>query len=386
MTSPPSLLVIAGEVSGDMHAAAVVRRLRELRPDLDCWGIGGDQLRAAGARLAYDVKDMAVMGLTEVLRRYFFFRRVFHDMLGRAAAARPDAVLLVDYPGFNLRFAARAHALGLKVYYYICPQVWAWHRGRIPQIARQVDRLFTIFPFEPALFAGTGLRVDFVGHPLVAAAREAQAAPPIELPWPGARRVALLPGSRPHEIRRILPVMAAAARIVRSRAPDTGFLVAAPAEAQAALARTILGPAPDPGLAVVAGHTREILRQARAGLVASGTATVEATLMGCPMAVVYRTAALTYWLARRLVKVPHIGMVNIVAGRGICPEFIQAAATPQALADALQPLLSATGEYATMKQELARVATALGGAGAAEKVAAGMARDLGWSAGSAGGA
>ncbi|MDP2991463.1 MAG: lipid-A-disaccharide synthase, partial [Kiritimatiellota bacterium] len=285
---PPSIMIIAGEISGDMHAAALVRAIRRRRPDIECFGIGGANLRAAGMEIHYDVHDMAVLGLTEVLLRFRFFNRVFNAMLELARKRRPDAILLVDYPGFNLRFAAWAHGLGFKVLYYICPQVWAWNRGRIPRMARVVDRLLAIFPFEVDVFKDSGLRVDFVGHPLVAQAASAHAELPASLPWQGEPRIALLPGSRYHEVKRILPVMWATAARVQRQFPGAGFIIAAPSEEVADWVRAVmgsLGKGPE-RIAVVAGQTRQVLRQARAALVASGTATIETALMRCPMLVV----------------------------------------------------------------------------------------------------
>ncbi len=369
-----SVLVIAGEVSGDMHAAALVRAVRARNPDIRFFGIGGDELRAAGMEILHDVREMAVMGLAEVLKRYGFFRRVFREMVSVAAERRPDAVLLIDYPGFNLRFAREASRLGLKVVYYVCPQVWAWHRSRIAQMARDVDRLIVIFPFEPAVFSGTGLRVDFVGHPLVEATSAALLEPLSPLPWRGEPRVALLPGSRLQEVERILPVMAQAAAILE-KAVGAAFLVASPSEAIAAAVRRV-APA-IPRCEIVVGQTRQVLRQAKAAMVASGTATVETAMMNCPMIVVYRTSAITYTLGRMLVKVPNIGMVNIIAGRTICPEFIQGAATPRALADAITPLLSDTPPRSDMLQGLAQVRQALGTGGAAEKAAEILLQEVG---------
>jgi lipid-A-disaccharide synthase len=372
-------MIVAGEVSGDMHAAGLVRALRALLPEATFSGVGGDALQAEGMTLAYHARDMAVMGFNEVVRRLGFFRRVFADLKRRAAAERPDAVILVDYPGFNLRFAAAAHAMGLNVVYYVCPQVWAWNRGRIPKMARIVDLLITIFPFEAGLFRDTGLQTCFAGHPLVDEAREALARAPAVLPWNGAPRVALLPGSRPHEIRRLLPVMAGAAARLRAAHPGAAFLVAAPSPHEAHLARELLA-APGAAAAraaVVAGETRAVLRQADAALVASGTATIEAALMTCPMVVTYRTAPLTYWLARRLVRVPHIGMVNLVAGREICPERVQHDATPDALAAAVEPLLTDTPARRRMLDDLRHVADRLGAPGAADRAARAIASHLG---------
>lgn len=364
-------MIIAGEISGDMHAAALVQAMRRRRPDIVCFGIGGDNLRAAGMEIHYDVRDMAVLGLTEVLLRFRFFNRVFNAMLSLARQRRPDAILLVDYPGFNLRFAAKAHMLGFKVLYYICPQVWAWNRGRIPQMARDVDRLLAIFPFEVDVFKKSSLRVDFVGHPLVAQAAAARTEPLAPLPWQGEPRIALLPGSRYHEVKRILPVMLATASRVQSQFPGAGFIVAAPSEEVAGWVRAVmdsLGKGPQ-RVSVVVGQTRQVLRQARAALVASGTATIETALMRCPMLVVYRVAWATYCIGRLLIRVPYLGMVNIVAGKCLCPEFIQHAARPETMAKALVPLLRDGPERATMLAGLDLVSQALGDPHSAEHAA-----------------
>ena len=376
-----SLLVVAGEISGDMHAAGVVRALREQRPEVACWGIGGDELRAAGMEVLYDVRDMSVLGLWEVLKRYGFFRRVFAGLLAEMESRRPDALLLVDYPGFNLRLAQEAHRRGIKVLYYICPQVWAWHRSRIRKMAECLTRLMVIFPFEVDVFRAVNLPVDFVGHPLVDQAAAARAAPPVELPWPAGEgpRVALLPGSRRQEVERILPPMLGAAQELARRRPGVSFLVAAPSEAIAACARAVLARQPSGSLQVevVIGRTRAILLQARAAMVASGTATIESALLGCPQIVVYKTAPLTYWVGKRVVRVPYLGMVNLVAGRGLCPEFLQAAARPAAMAAALLPLLDDTPERAAMVAGLAAVAETLAGGNPSRQAAAIVAEELG---------
>jgi lipid-A-disaccharide synthase len=366
-----NIMIIAGEVSGDMHAGRIVAALKAKHTDVTCWGIGGDELRAQGVELLYDVSDMAVMGLTEVLKRYFFFRRVFNHMLREAERRRPDAVLLIDYPGFNLRIAQRLHGMGLKVLYYVCPQVWAWHRSRIPKMAQIVDRLMVIFPFEVEVFRATDLRVDFVGHPLVESARRVKVDPEVELPWTSEERVALLPGSRRHEVQRILPVMLRAAAALRELVPGVCFVIAAPSEKIRDVARETMEQV---GMAdtmpVVTGQTRQALRQARAAMVASGTATIEAALQTCPMIVVYRTSPLTYMLAKRLVKgVKNIGMVNIVAGRTLCPEFIQQQAEPTAMAQQVRELLGDTEVRRQVLDGLKQVEGLLGEPGGENRVA-----------------
>jgi len=371
MTTESQIVIIAGEVSGDMHAAALVRALRRQRPDLRFTGIGGDEMAAAGVELKYHVRDMAVVGFSEVLRRFFFFRRVFNETVRLVRELQPQAVILVDYPGFNLRMADRVHAMGVKVVYYICPQVWAWNRSRIPRMARVIDHLITIFPFEKDCFAGTGMKVNFAGHPLVDEARLALATPAAELPCEGDPVVALLPGSRGNEIERILPVMWDAAALIEQSLPGAAFAIASPTPEMETFARQLVeqrGGGPS-HWCIVTRSTRDVLRRSRAALVASGTATIEASLMSCPMVVAYRVTATTYLLARLLVRLKHIAMVNIVAGKTVCPEFIQHRATPRALAAAVEQLLTDGPARDAVIRELENVNSALGSGGAAERAA-----------------
>jgi len=371
MTGPRTLLIVAGEVSGDMHAALLLEALRRHDPTVRAYGVGGDRLRAAGMEILYDVRDTGVMGFTDVVRHIGFFRRMFHDLAATARERRPDAVVLIDYPGFNLRFAAAAHAMGLKVIYYICPQVWAWNRRRIPRMAKVVDRLISIFPFEPDVFKGTGLKVDFAGHPLVDEIAEALAEPTTDLPWAGEPRVAILPGSRDQEITRLLPVLCEAACLIEQRRPGASFLMAAPSAEKGTKLRTLLAQMPrrPAHIAVVDGGMRQVLRQARAALVKSGTGTLEAALIGCPSVIVYKTSPLTYWLGRMLVSIDHIGIANVIAGRRICPELLQHEATAPAMANALLPLLDNTPQRAAMLEGYAEVRRLLGSGGAPERAA-----------------
>jgi lipid-A-disaccharide synthase len=264
------------------------------------------------------------------------------------------------------------------VVYYICPQVWAWRRSRIRTIAANVDRLLVIFPFEVDVFRDEALRVEFVGHPLADAIRADAGDGGGDLPWNGAPRIALLPGSRRLEIERILPpLLAAAARIGRDR-PEASFLIAAPdAEAVAWIRAAVAAAAERPARCeIVVGRTRRVLREARAAWVASGTATLEAAMLGCPTIIVYRMAPFNYALARRLIRVPHIGIVNLVAGREVCPELVQEAANPDALAHALTPLIDDTPERGNMLRAMADVTARLGEGGAAERAAAAVAEEI----------
>jgi lipid-A-disaccharide synthase len=364
-------MIIAGEISGDMHGAKLVTAIRKIDTGIEFFGIGGDKMRAAGVDIHHDVKDMAVMGFVEVLRRIFFFRRVFLEMVALATARKPDAVILVDYPGFNLRFAAEAHKLGIRVIYYICPQVWAWKRSRIPRMAETIDRLITIFPFEGKYFEGTGLRVDFAGHPLVDEAKKTWSEPDLNLVPDHHGFVALLPGSRLQVINRVLPVMWSAAALIEKRHPEMEFIVAAPTQAvKETLENKIRMLADGPTRwSVVAGKTRHVLREARAAMVASGTATIDASLMLCPMVIVYKMAWLSHLLGRMFVKLDNIGMVNILAGRELCPEFIQGNATPIALAEGIEPLLHDGPQRSEILAGLKRVSAELGTGGADENAA-----------------
>lgn len=360
-----SILIIAGEVSGDMHAANMIRRVRADAAasggEIRFWGIGGDEMAAEGVELLYHVRDMAVLGLSEVLRRYFFFRRVFHHMLEQMDADPPDALLLVDYPGFNLRFAKQAKKRGHNVLYYISPQVWAWKASRIPQMAKYIDRLMVILPFEVDVFKGHDLQVDFVGHPLVEETANALNAPETALAWGqgDGLKIALLPGSRTQEIERILPVLLEVVQGLDGVRP----LIGAVSDEAVPLLKSI---APDIPIAV--GKAREIMRQADFGLVASGTATLEAALMECPHVVVYRTAAFTWWVGSRVVKLPFIGLVNIVANRELSKEFLQDEANPDAIRRFLRPIFCDSAKLRLMKGELKSVRTMLDVGGDRSKI------------------
>jgi len=371
MSAPANIMVIAGEVSGDLHAAPLVRAIRQREPGATFFGIGGEHMRAEGVETLYDVSQMAVVGLSEVVKRFAFFRRVFLEMVAILRERKPAAVILVDYPGFNLRFAGVARAAGVKVIYYICPQVWAWRRSRIRLMAKRVDRLVTIFPFEARYFEHTDLRVDFAGHPLVDEAAEVRASDPAPLPWQGEPRIALLPGSREHEVRRMLPDMWNAAVDLESRHPQASFIVAAPTEPLRDLVHGMADdhPAIPTRWKVVTGETRQVLRQSRAAIVASGTATIEAALMRCPMAIIYRMAPMTYFIGRLLIRIPHIGMVNIVAGKRAFPELLQHHIQPGALTRAMEPMLAEGAHREQMLADLDEIRTALGSGGAAERAA-----------------
>ncbi len=372
MSDAPRLMLIAGEHSGDMHAARILSELRKRHPDMQCTGIGGQRCRDAGMETLYDLDDMAVMGLTEILSRYFFFRRVLKEMTELARSTQPDLLILVDYAEFNLRLAKVTRSFGQRNVFYVCPQVWAWRSSRIPGIAKVVDRMLTIFPFEPAVFKDTSLKIDFIGHPLVEDTRAALAAHTPDLDWGADTRVALLPGSRRQEIERNFPTMWEATTRVESVTPNSGYIIAAPDQRIADQIDALIKALPHPHPAhwkIVVDQTRDVLKQATAAWVASGTATLETALMGCPMVVTYRVSPITYHIGRRLLKVSYIGMVNIIAGKEICRELVQNAATPTALADEMNALVTDPVRRKHMCDELKRVCDLLGDDGDAQRAA-----------------
>lgn len=342
---PLRILICAGEVSGDMHAAALMRALRERigRP-IAFRGFGGDAMKAEGAELLYHTDRIAIIGFSPVLRELPFLLGMIRHMKREILAWQPDLVLTVDYPGMNLRLAAFAHGHGLKTVHYICPQVWAWHRNRIPKIARILDLLLCIFPFEPDLFKDTPLTAVFAGHPLVDRAAETRAETPSALPWQGRHRIALLPGSRGSEITRILPRLLEAAALLEQRlGGDCSFLIPAPTPKMRALGEAVLAAAPvrPQRLTFVDGQARQVMLQAQAAAVASGTATLEASLMRCPTVLVYTASAFTYRIAKFLLTgIKHLGLANIIAGREMMPELLQDDFTPERLAGLLQRYLT----------------------------------------------
>ncbi len=355
-----TLWIIAGETSGDMYGAELARELRKVRPETRIQGMGGIAMRRAGVEILVDSTELGVVGLFEVFRRLPLFRRIFYDLLNRAAATRPDAVILIDYPGFNLRFAERLYRLGIPVVYFISPQVWAWGRRRIGKIVRIVDKMLVIFPFEPRVYAGTPLDVEFVGHPLVSILeRNRDPAAP-------RRRdtVVLLPGSRASEVGRLFPAMLDTARLLVQRRPELKFVAPLPREAIAEQARSLYAQRNRgrdvPDIQFEVGTTWKWLQQGAAGLAACGTVAVEAAILGLPLVVLYRMNPFTFLLARRLVRIPYITMVNLVLQRLVFEEFIQHQVKAPLLADALDSILPDGERRAEVEQGMEDFVRALG--------------------------
>lgn len=330
----PTVFLSAGEPSGDLHGAAVTAALRRRWPDARLLGLGGRRMAGQGVELVADPDRLAVMGFAEVVTSLPFFARLFRRVRKLLRTGDVDLVLPIDYPGFNMRLARGARRADIPVLYYIAPQVWAWHRSRMAKLAECADRIAVVLPFEESLFRDAGARARFVGHPLLdlPSPRPDRDAFCRELGLePGRPILALFPGSRKQEVERHLELFTAAAARVRRRQPAVQPVIAA----SPALSPAVYGPTALP----LAGDGRSLLGHARAALVKSGTTTLETALAGVPMAIAYRTHPVSYWLAQRLVEVDHIGLVNLVYGDRLAPEFVQRQATPTALAEALLPLL-----------------------------------------------
>jgi lipid-A-disaccharide synthase len=356
------LAIVAGEASGDLHAAEVVRELKRLAPSLETFGIGGDLLAREGMRLLHHAREMGIVGLFNVLRQYRKFRAIFDETVAALARERPDAVMLVDYPGFNLRLARKCRELGLRVVYYISPQVWAWRQGRVKQIEKVVDRMIVLFPFEEEFYAKHRVPVTYVGHPLLdelAGVERADEGPHDPL------RMALLPGSRKHEVAALLPAMLDAVELLQQERAVDAWIVQAPTIPAASLLEQMQRA----GVIVrIERHDAGSIAAADVALSASGTATLECAVVGVPVIVMYRLSRATHWIGRRVVKVPHFSLVNIVAGKKVVPELLQHDVNGGRIAKEVRAVVEPEA-HARVRAELAAVRAKLGGTGASRRAA-----------------
>ncbi len=361
--------VVAGELSGDAHGAGLLRALQRRVPALEIAGAGGPEMAAVGGPRVRDwVEDAAVVGLWEVLKRYGWFKQRFDEMLAEVKDFRPDVLVLVDYPGFNLRFAeaVRRECPETRQVYYISPQVWAWNKRRIPKMVALLDEMLCLFPFERPIFEVAGLKTNFVGHPLVDELEERR--------LPGVERqenlVGLFPGSREREVARLFPMMIETAKRLRQWRPDLEFEAPAASPKLGERMRRLAADAlADSFLRVTTGGSHALMQRAACGVIASGTATLEAAYFGLPYCLVYKVAWPTYFAGRMLVKLKHIGLVNILAEEGVVEEFIQADADPEQVAGSLRRLLEEPARAEALCSKLAETAAKLGGPGAHERAA-----------------
>jgi lipid-A-disaccharide synthase len=361
-------MIIAGEASGDLHGGGVVRELKRANPAIQIFGVGGDRMKQEGMQLIYHVNELGFMGFVEVIKHLPVIRSMKTALEAVLRLRKPDVVVLIDYPGFNLRFANSAKRSGAKVVYYISPQVWAWHRSRVKKMRGIVDKMLVIFPFEVDLYRSEGVDVEFVGHPLLEVLSSHLDRKSFATRYgldPRKRVLALLPGSRMQEINMIFPEMLKAARRI-SEAESMEVVIAVAPTLQEEHFRRFYNV---DGFHLVKDASYEVMANADFALVTSGTATLETALLGTPLVVVYKTSWPTYLIGRLLIRVKNIGLVNIVAGKQIVPEFIQHKATASAIAKEVIRLLQHDELLASMKRDLQSVKGRLGEFGASRRVA-----------------
>ncbi|MBI4832877.1 MAG: lipid-A-disaccharide synthase [Candidatus Lindowbacteria bacterium] len=365
------IFIVAGEASGDKHAANLVRAMRTVMPGVRAEGLGGERMQQAGCDLRADLVAVAVMGFVQVVAKLPFFRRLLAETTEYLRQNRPDALVLVDYPGFNLRLAAAAKKLGIPVAYYISPQIWAWRPGRIHKIARLVDKMIVIFPFEEELYRKVNVDVTYVGHPLLDSFSEAELdarfLDGMDIPDPSAV-FGILPGSRKQEIRAVLPTLVETAKIIAARMPQARFLIPCSSQGNMELTKTIVGESGIPARLFV-GKVYDVARASRCCMVVSGTATLEVAWFLTPLVVVYKTGHLAWLLGRRLLRVPHISLINILAGREIVPEMLQYRMRPELLAARVTELCREGDERRVVIEELKGVREKLGAPGASLRAA-----------------
>lgn len=365
------ILLVAGEVSGDLHGSHLVEAIQSIDPEIQFFGVGGEGLKRVGMKLLYPSQSLSVVGITEVLLKLRPILRALRGLKKSLDRERPDLIILIDFPDFNLRLAKIAHRRGIPILYYVSPQVWAWRPKRIKLIARLVKKMIVLFPFEVPLYEAAGVNVEWVGHPLLDTVRPAlskeKAFQQLGLD-PKRRTIGLLPGSRMHEVERLLPPLLASADVLQREIPDLQFVVPlAPG-----IPKTILSPwmknisVP---VIVVEGFTYDAMNLSDLLIVASGTATLEGAILGKPMVIIYKVSLLSYWIARALIRVDHIGLVNLVAEKEIAPELIQRDVNPRRIADEAFRILRDPLLSRKMVESMGEVRQKLGEPGAAQRAA-----------------
>jgi len=364
-------MVVVGEASGDAHAARVVTALKQRAPDIKVSGIGGEKLRAAGMEINIDFSELAVMGLVEVLKRYRHLKNVFNQMVERLKTHRPDLLVLVDYPGFNLKMAKEAKKLGIPVAYYISPKVWAWRKGRVKTIQRVVDKMLVLFPFEVPIYEQAGVAVNCVGHPLVDAVKRTlttiQAKEKLGLEK-AHKVIGLFPGSRRSEVEMLLPLMIQAAERIKQQQLDIQVVVPLAPGLNKEVLAPILAASRLP-IQVVDSEFYDLTSACDAIVAASGTITLEIALLGVPHFICYRVSPVTYKILRCLVKIPYVGLCNIVTNKALITEILQDDVTVQRLEEELRDRLSRTDQQAVTEDIRQQVLAALGPSGGADNAA-----------------
>jgi lipid-A-disaccharide synthase len=366
-----TIMIVAGEASGDMHGANLVREMLKIDPSLDFYGIGGNKLREEGVTLLANASDMAVVGLTEVVSKLGSILKIMGIMKRSMDERRPDLVILIDYPDFNIPLAKAAKKRGIKVFYYISPQVWAWRKGRIGQIKKTVNRMAVILPFEVDTYGREGFEVNYVGHPLLDMVKLNYSKQESRKKFGLAENkitIGILPGSRLSEIGKLMPELLRAAEILAQKMPDIQFVLPLADTLEEKIITEIISRF-NIEVKIISGHTYDVISCADLALVASGTATLETALLGVPMIIVYKISLISYVIGRLFVHVKNIGLVNIIAGKTIVPELIQGDACGKRIAMEALAILTNEERKQEMIKELVAIRAKLGDPGAAIRAA-----------------
>lgn len=366
---PNTIVMVAGEASGDMHGANVVRALKRMDKNLFICGIGSRAMRSAGAKILIDADQLAVVGITEAVAKAPQLLKARSRLKGLLSALKPSLLILIDFPDFNLSVAGIARKLGIPVLYYISPQIWAWRAGRVKKIKANVDHMAVILPFEKRFYEDNDVPVSFVGHPLMDTFSSTDSTPEIKTRPEGEAVIGLLPGSRDREVSALLPAMLKSAQILEKKLDSVRFLVSCAPSADSEFIDHTIAQTPLKRVAVSKAPAREIFHRSHLAIVASGTVTLEAAICGTPMIITYAVSPISYWLGRLLIRVEHIGLVNLIAQNRIVPELVQDQVTPEIISRTACHILTDEQTYANMCQELAIVRDLLGSSGASEEVA-----------------
>ncbi|MDP3921548.1 MAG: lipid-A-disaccharide synthase [Candidatus Omnitrophota bacterium] len=365
------VFIIACEPSGDRHAAELLHSLKRSVPDLDSYGLGGPQMERAGTRLIHDMTLISALGFGDVLRQYFKYRRIFNRALRAFKEYKPDVVVLIDSPAFNLRFAKKI-LQHVPVVYYVSPQLWAWGKRRIHTVRKTVTKMLAILPFEKAFYDEAGVDCAFVGHPLLDEIRISDSRDALRSKFDMGKdktAIGLLPGSRKREVTRILPIMLESAKYLSARLPNALFFITPSANVDSAIYDSILAKYPEVKVRKCLEDRHDLVHALDFALVTSGTATLETALLGTPFFLLYKTSWSTYMLGKSLIRVPFLGLVNLLASKKVVPEFIQDDACPRTIAHEAEVLLKNRSLYQSMKDEFTRVRHILGDQGASDRAA-----------------
>ncbi len=368
----PHFLIVAGEASGDLHGANLVSSLKEILPHARFTGMGGSRMRQAGVDTLFGIERMGTVGVVEVLGDFAHYYGVYRVLMKEIASRRYDAVILIDYPTLNMRLAKQGRRFDCPVFYFISPQIWAWRKGRIRDIRESVRKMFVILPFEEKLYLDAGVDAEFLGHPFIDMVRPSRTREESRIKYslnPKVKTIGLLPGSRMNEVNSLLDVMVQAAQEIRAQLGSCQFLLPIADSIDPDLIRERLRAYPELDIQFIQGETYDVMNCCDTLIIASGSATLEAGILGCPMVIIYKLNPLTYWLASWLVKIPLVGLVNIVAGEEVVPELIQHKVTAENISAEVLAVLQAPEKEQAVRERLLKIRQTLGEPGVMKVIA-----------------